>query len=55
MCIRDSSDGLNRQHHLGRYAPGGPCADVPDWLRALILRSDAMNRAGNLGRYAPTR
>jgi hypothetical protein len=48
------SDGLDRRHHGARHAPGGPCADVPDWLRALILRSDAMNRAGSLGRYAPT-
>ncbi|HTI32255.1 MAG TPA: hypothetical protein VL422_01180 [Miltoncostaea sp.] len=46
------SDGLDRQYGLGRYAPGGECADVPDWFRALILRSDAMNRAGRLGPYA---
>ena len=39
------SDGLNRQYGLGRYAPGGECADIPDWYRALVLRSDAMNRA----------
>jgi hypothetical protein len=47
------SDGLNRQYGLGRYAPGGECADIPDWFRALVLRSDAMNRAGGLGPYAP--
>ena len=46
------SDGLDRLHGLGRYAPGGECADVPDWFRALVLRSDAMNRAGGLGPYA---
>lgn len=46
------SDGLDRQYGLGRYAPGGECADIPDWFRALILRSDAMNRAGRLGPYA---
>ena len=46
------SDALNRQYGLGRYAPGGECADIPDWFRALILRSDAMNRAGRLGPYA---
>ena len=47
------SDGLDRQYGLGRYAPGGECADIPDWFRALILRSDEMNRAGGLGPYAP--
>lgn len=43
------SDELNRQNGLGRYAPGGPCADIPDWFRALVLRSDALNREGGLG------
>ena len=47
------SDALNRQYGLGRYAPGGECADIPDWFRALILRSDEMNRAGGLGPSAP--
>ena len=46
------SDALDRQYGLGRYAPGGECADVPDWYRALILRSDGMNRANGLGPYA---
>ncbi|MGE0026455.1 MAG: hypothetical protein AB7O78_01330 [Thermoleophilia bacterium] len=46
------SDGLDRQYSLGRYAPGGECADVPDWFRALALRSDAMNRLNGLGPYA---
>ena len=46
------SDGLDRRYGLGRYAPGGECADVPDWFRALVIRSDAMNRAGGLGPYA---
>jgi hypothetical protein len=49
------SDGLDRLHHLGRYAPGGVCSDVPDRLRALILRGDAMNRAQGLGRYRSAR
>ena len=49
------SDALNRDNHLGRYAPGGPCADVPDWFRALVLRSDALNRAQRLGRYGSAR
>ena len=47
------SDGLNRQYGLGRYAPGGECADIPDWFRALVLRSDGMNRENGLGPYAP--
>ena len=46
------SDALNRQYGLGRYAPGGECADVPDWYRALILRSDELNRLNHLGAYA---
>ena len=46
------SDALNRQYDLGRYAPGGECADVPDWYRALILRSDELNRLNHLGPYA---
>jgi hypothetical protein len=46
------SDGLNRQYGLGRYAPGGECADIPDWFRALVQRSDAMNRENGLGPYA---
>jgi hypothetical protein len=46
------SDALDRKYGLGRYAPGGDCADIPDWIRALILRSDAMNRRGGLGAYA---
>ena len=46
------SDALNRQHGLGRHAPGGECADIPDWLRALALRSDGMNRLNGLGPYA---
>ena len=48
------SDALNRQYHLGRYAPGGECADIPDWFRALTLRSDEMNRLNGLGPYART-
>lgn len=47
------SDALNKQYGLGRYAPGGECADIPDWFRALVLRSDAMNRQNGLGTYAP--
>jgi hypothetical protein len=46
------SDALNRQYGLGRYAPGGECADIPDWYRALILRSDGLNRQHRLGPYA---
>jgi hypothetical protein len=46
------SDALNRQYGLGRYAPGGECADIPDWFRALAIRSDAMNRRDGLGPYA---
>ncbi len=46
------SDALDRLHGLGRYVPGGSCADVPDWVRALVLRSDEMNRRGGLGPYA---
>ena len=46
------SDALNRRYGLGRYAPGGECADVPDWFRALVLRSDEMNRLNGLGPYA---
>lgn len=46
------SEEMDRQYQLGRYAAGGECADVPDWFRALVLRSDAMNRAGGLGPYA---
>jgi hypothetical protein len=46
------SDALNRQYGLARYAPGGECADIPDWYRALILRSDALNRQHGLGPYA---
>ncbi|HMN98088.1 MAG TPA: hypothetical protein PKD59_01610 [Miltoncostaeaceae bacterium] len=53
LGLRARSDGLDRQYGLGRYAPGGACADVPDWFRALVLRGDAMNRAGGLGLYAP--
>ena len=49
------SEALNRQYHLGRYAEGGACADIPDWFRALVLRGDAMNRAGGLGDYGPAR
>ena len=49
------SDGLNREYRLGRYAPGGPCADVPDWFRALVLRSDALKQAQRLGRYSSAR
>ncbi len=47
------SDALNREHGLGRYAPGGECADVPSWYRALVLRSDDLNRQNRLGAYAP--
>jgi hypothetical protein len=47
------SDALNRRYGLGRYAPGGECADIPDWFRALVLRGDAMNRLHRLGPYAP--
>jgi hypothetical protein len=46
------SDALNRRYGLGRHAPGGECADIPDWVRALILRSDEMNRLNGLGPYA---
>jgi hypothetical protein len=46
------SDALNKQYGLGRYAPGGECADIPDWYRALILRSDELNRQNGLGPYA---
>jgi hypothetical protein len=46
------SDGLDRQHGLGRHAPGGECADIPGWFRALALRSDEMNRLNALGPYA---
>ena len=49
------SEALNRQYHLGRYAEGGACADIPEWFRALVLRGDAMNRAGGLGDYGPAR
>ena len=43
---------MDRQYGLGRYAPGGQCAAVPDWFRALVLRSDGMNRLNELGPYA---
>jgi hypothetical protein len=46
------SDALDREHGLGRHAPRGACADVPDWFRALVLRGDAVNRAHGLGPYA---
>ncbi len=46
------SDALNKQYGLGRYAPGGECADIPDWFRALVLRGDGMNRELGLGPYA---
>ncbi len=46
------SDAMNRDNRLGRYAPGGECADIPDWFRALVLRGDAMNRQQGLGPYA---
>jgi len=46
------SDAMNREHGLGRHAPGGACADIPDWFRALVLRSDEMNRLNGLGPYA---
>ena len=46
------SEGMDRQLGLGRYAPGGACADVPDWFVALTLRSDGMNRLNHLGPYA---
>ena len=46
------SEEMDRQYGLGRYAPGGQCADVPDWFRALVLRSDGMNRLHELGPYA---
>src|SRR5262245_31418247 len=36
------SDALNKQYGLGRYAPGGECADIADWFRALVLRGDGM-------------
>ena len=49
------SEALNRQYHLGRYAEGGQCHDVPGWFRALVLRGDGMNRTGGLGDYARTR
>ncbi|MGD9571246.1 MAG: hypothetical protein AB7V62_05125 [Thermoleophilia bacterium] len=45
-------EGLNERHDLGRYAPGGECADVPGWYRALVQRSDALNRRYELGAYA---
>jgi hypothetical protein len=45
-------DAMNRALGLGRYAPGGECADIPDWFRALALRSDEMNRLNGLGPYA---
>jgi hypothetical protein len=45
------SEEMDRRYQLGRYAPGGECADVPDWFRALTLRSDEMNRRSNLGPY----
>jgi hypothetical protein len=47
------SDALDRQYRVGRYAPGGECADVPDRFGALMIRSDAMNRRNGLGPYAP--
>ena len=40
------SDELNRNHGLGRHAPDGECADVPDWYRALLLRSAIRNTEG---------
>jgi hypothetical protein len=43
------SDGLDRRYSLGRYAPSGVCADVPDWFRALVIRGDEMNRLNRLG------
>ena len=46
------SDALDREYGLGRYAPGGECAEGPDWSRALILRSDELNRQNGLGPYA---
>lgn len=46
------SDALDRQHRLGRYAPGGECADLPQWFVALTLRSDELNRLNGLGPYA---
>ena len=52
LGLNARSDALNRQSGLGRYAPGGECADIPDWYRALILRSDALNRQHGLGPYA---
>jgi hypothetical protein len=41
------SDGLNRQHHLGRYAEDGAA-----YFEALAARSDGLNRRYGLGRYA---
>jgi hypothetical protein len=46
------SEEMDRQQRLGRYAPGGECADVPDWFRALVIRGDGMNRLNHLGPYA---
>lgn len=46
------SEEMDRQRQLGRYAPGGECADVPDWFRALVIRGDGMNRLNYLGPYA---
>ena len=45
-------DALDQHYGLGRYGPGGECAEVPDWSRALILRSDELNRQNGLGPYA---
>ena len=52
LGMKARSEELDRQYGLGRYAPGGECADVPDWYRALILRSDELNRLHGLGPYA---
>jgi hypothetical protein len=52
LGLRARSEEMDRQHQLGRYAPGGECADVPDWFRALVIRSDGMNRLNELGPYA---
>jgi hypothetical protein len=46
-------DGLNMRFGLGRYAPGGECADIPDWFRALKIRSEGVNRQNGLGPFAP--